>query len=47
MLVRKRGRVLVGLQILHTLGAIQIVLFVFHVRRYALYIVQETECFLS
>ena len=47
MLVSKRGNVLVGLQILYSLGAIQIVLFAFHVRRYALFFCQETECFLS
>ena len=46
MLVSKRERVLVGLQILHLLGAIQIVLFAFHVRRYALFFGQETDCFL-
>lgn len=45
MLVSKRGKVLVRLQILHSLGAIQIVLFAFHVRRYALFFGQETEYF--
>ena len=47
MLVSKRGKVLVSLQILHSLGAIQIVLFAFHVRIYAMFFGQETECFLS
>ena len=47
MLVSKRGRVLVDLQILHSLVAIQVVLFAFCVRKYGLFFGPETECFLS
>ena len=47
MFVSKWRRGLFDLQSLHSLVAIQIVLFAFHVKGYALFLDLQIECFLS